>query len=198
MKTAYSSLATLACLLTFALIVVHLQAVQEGYDWHGQFISELALGKQGWLMSGAFLAVALACVSFALTLRSEYQNVPSTSRFQIKHFLIVSLIAAAIAFLGAGLVTLQDDAMTHITFVLFAFVVIMITMFTVLRTSPRLELRIGAISAIFIVALALLLVRWQILESGAGQRLSAAGILGWMAHVEVSLLIWSRPLPRGR
>jgi hypothetical protein len=191
-KTTRFSLATSACLLAFVLIVAYLQTVQKDYDWHSQFISELALGEQGGLMLGAFLALALACMFFALALRGEYQNASPVSHFPIAYFLIALPIVAAITFLGAGVVTLHDDAMVHINFVLSSFVAIMMAMFIVLRTGPRLELRLGAIVAIFIIAFALLLDRLQILDSGAVQRLTAIGVLGWMAYVEIYLLFWKK------
>lgn len=172
-------------LLVFALIVVCLQSVQEGYDWRAQFISELALGEQGEWMLGAFFFIALACLFFAQLLRNAAQrSLPCL----FSRLMRVLFSIAAAAFLGAGLVTLQDHATTHILFVLLAFSALMVAIWIVLRHGAHLALRIGSAIAFCLVAVALLLNHQQILEPGTGQRLTAVGILGWMAFVDIILL----------
>jgi hypothetical protein len=181
MKAVYSSCFTLGCLLVFVLIVTCLQTVQKGYDWHAQFISELALGEQGGMMQGAFMALALSCASFARSLHALF--------YRCQPMLASALAAlcaiAAISFPCAGFVTLRDHATGHIIFVAFAFMAITLTIFIVLRASPCFALRVGAALAVFIIIAALLLTG---LQAGESQRLAAIGVLGWMAFVEVFLL----------
>jgi hypothetical membrane protein len=61
---------TLAGLATFPLIVTALHVIQRGsYDPATQAVSELALGRAGWLMAVAFPAAGLAILAFAVLIR---------------------------------------------------------------------------------------------------------------------------------
>jgi hypothetical membrane protein len=62
---------TLIAIATFPAIVVALHLVQltDGYDGGRQAISELALGRAGWLMTVAFGALALGTYLLAVLLR---------------------------------------------------------------------------------------------------------------------------------
>jgi hypothetical protein len=180
-----NALGSLGSLLAFAGIVVYLQRVQEGYDWRAQFISELALGAQGAWMLGAFISVALACCFGAQSLRNaaEWRLPCPFPRVMRALFFI-----AAAAFLGAGLVTLQDHVNLHLLFVALAFFALMLSIWIVLRYSTHLAFRIGSAIAFGLVAFALLLASLQIIEPGTSQRLAAAGLLGWMAFADIVLI----------
>ncbi len=61
---------TLAGLATFPVLVVLLHLIQRGsYDPASQAVSELALGRAGWLMAVAFPAAGLGVLGFAALLR---------------------------------------------------------------------------------------------------------------------------------
>ncbi|MDR0736165.1 MAG: DUF998 domain-containing protein [Zoogloeaceae bacterium] len=175
----WRGLGAFSCLLSFAGIVVYLQETQEGYDWKSQFMSELALGAQGWLMALGFLLLALAIVFHAAAM--EKMGFASSTHVIWTRCLFHG---AAAAFLGAGLVNLRMDAALHIAFVLLAFILMLLPLFLILRESLRPVPRVGAALAILTVVLALLLAKWQILEPGEGQRLCALGLLGWLAYGE--------------
>jgi hypothetical protein len=168
------------CLLVFTGIVVYLQEIQEHYDWERQFMSELALGRQGGLMCLAFMFLALALVFHAGTVKRMRFAPASWSRVPgwLAH-------GAAAAFIGAGLVNLQDDAALHIACVLLAFILMLLSLFFILRESVCRALRVGAVLSILTVACALLLAKLQILEPGQTQRLCALGFLGWLVYAEI-------------
>ena len=61
---------TLAGLATFPVLVVLLHLIQRGsYDPAAQAVSELALGRAGWLMAVAFTAAGLGVLGFAGLIR---------------------------------------------------------------------------------------------------------------------------------
>ncbi|MDR2688925.1 MAG: hypothetical protein LBB76_04120 [Azoarcus sp.] len=171
---------SLCCLLAFTLIVIWLQKVQaadDAYDWRLQFMSELALGTSGGWMLTAFLFLALSCLGFAFSLHGFSRA--------CHRFLLVTFSVAAGSFLGAGLVSLRDHAMMHILFVLLAFSFLLAGMWGVFRVLSDLRLRLGTALAFAVIVIALLMVDGQLLAPGTGQRLVAAGCLGWMAYVLV-------------
>jgi hypothetical protein len=62
--------ATLAALATFPILVLVLHLIQRGsYDPVSMAVSELALGRAGWLMAVAFCAAAAGMFGFAVLLR---------------------------------------------------------------------------------------------------------------------------------
>jgi hypothetical protein len=61
---------TLAALATFPILVLALHLIQRGsYDPVSMAVSELALGRDGWLMAVAFSAAAVGMFGFAALLR---------------------------------------------------------------------------------------------------------------------------------
>jgi hypothetical protein len=175
MKTGICAAFTLCSLLAFTRIVIWLQEVQaahEAYDWRVQFMSELALGKSGAWMLAAFSCLALSCLGFAFSLRA----------LSCRRFLLLLFAVAATSFLGAGLVSLRDHALAHIAFVMLAFTAIMAGMWVVFRALDNLYVRLGTALAFAVIVIALLMANGQLLAPGEGQRLAAAGCLGWMAY----------------
>ncbi|MDR1350675.1 MAG: DUF998 domain-containing protein [Zoogloeaceae bacterium] len=184
------SCGTLACLLVFVLIILLLHGIREDYDGHSQLISELALGKGGFMMIFAFLALAGACICLSSALSRAFHKNRS---LLLNRMQALSFGFAAAGFLGAGAITLQEDAPTHIACVLLAFTTLLLAMFIVLRAAPCRALRRGALMAILVVIVALLPIG---LQAGEAQRLIASGILGWMAYVGIFLLSQSGARPR--
>ncbi len=84
---------TLAGLITFPVLVVLLHLIQRGsYDPTSQAVSELALGRAGWLMAVAFPAAALGVLGFAALIRRTDPGAVATPVLAI-----VSSIATALA-----------------------------------------------------------------------------------------------------
>jgi hypothetical protein len=70
MSTRTLATATLAALTTFPILVLALHVIQaDSYDPAVQAVSELALGRAGWLMAVAFCAAGLGMLGFAALLR---------------------------------------------------------------------------------------------------------------------------------
>jgi Protein of unknown function (DUF998) len=61
--------AALAAVLLFPLLVIVEQAIQHGYSPARQAISELALGKEGWLQAVAFCSLAFGTYVLAVLIR---------------------------------------------------------------------------------------------------------------------------------
>jgi hypothetical protein len=63
--------ATLTALALFPVLVLLLHLIQRGsYDPASQAVSELALGRDGWLMAIAFCSAGLGMLGFAVLLRT--------------------------------------------------------------------------------------------------------------------------------
>jgi hypothetical protein len=60
---------------TFVVVLVGLHGLKPEIDPSWRFISEYAIGEHGWLMSAAFLALALAHAALAVALWSELRTV---------------------------------------------------------------------------------------------------------------------------
>src|SRR5881398_1531081 len=70
LSTRTLATATLAGLATFPVLVTVLHVVQRGsYDPASQAVSELALGRAGWLMAVAFPAAGLGVLGFSALIR---------------------------------------------------------------------------------------------------------------------------------
>jgi hypothetical protein len=70
LSTSSLTTATLAALATFPMLVLVLHLIQRGsYDPVLMAVSELALGRAGWLMAVAFVAAAVGMFGFAMLLR---------------------------------------------------------------------------------------------------------------------------------
>jgi hypothetical protein len=54
--------------LTFLVLLAALHIIQSDVDPSWNFISEYQVGRFGWLMSAAFLAMALSCISLSVAL----------------------------------------------------------------------------------------------------------------------------------
>ena len=60
--------------IAVGLIIVALHAVKPEFEPSWRFISEYAIGRQGWIMKGAFLIWAASCAALALALRQDAQT----------------------------------------------------------------------------------------------------------------------------
>jgi hypothetical protein len=164
------------CPLGFAGIVFYLQNRQPAYDWQTQFMSELALGAQGAMMTGAFGLLATGAVSLIPCLRS-----PCRDAAWVQWLLSGLLGAAAVAFAVAGAVTLERAVTVHVASVGVAFVAVATAAFIVFRHRGFGWLRWFSLAALLLALTALGLGNGGWLEPGAAQRLTALGILGWMS-----------------
>lgn len=174
MKTQQrNSLITFSGIAGFLISVVflHIKQIPTGYDPATQLMSELALGKQGFVMLFAFLSLALASAGAECILR--FNKAPL--------IMSVLLALAALSFAGAGYFKLGQATEIHISLVGFAFILLGLSMYL----TPRLVHGFHSLKAYTIcwglcVGTALSVVLGQgILPMGIAQRLAAACILVW-------------------
>lgn len=136
--TARLALAGAATTLVFPLLVVALQVIQRGsYSPMRQAMSELALGRDGWLMAVAFCSLA---VGSALLARLMHEL--AGSRIATTLLGVAAALTALSAFVHAD----GDTSKTtvhggiHQTAGILTFVAILVAMFFVaprLRSQPR-------------------------------------------------------------
>lgn len=79
-----------------ALIIVALHAIKPEFEPSWRFISEYAIGANGWIMTLAFLIWASSCAALALALRREVRTWPGRIG-------VVVLLIVAAALVPAGL-----------------------------------------------------------------------------------------------
>jgi hypothetical protein len=85
----------LAGTLAVALIVVALHAIKPEFEPSWRFVSEYAIGRQGWIMKLAFLIWAASCAALAFALSRE--TLPRRGRIGIA---LLWLVAVALVFAG--------------------------------------------------------------------------------------------------
>lgn len=79
LSTRTLALASVACLAVFPVIVVALNLVQgSDYSARLQAMSELALGRDGWLMFLAFISMGAGMLALALVMRREFPKAWTT------------------------------------------------------------------------------------------------------------------------
>lgn len=112
-------LVAVACLIFFVAVVASLPLAQRGhYHLVSQTISELALGRWGWLMNVAFVVLGVGTAALALALRTVVPAATWTSRLLLAAapFDVVSALfhavlmghpmtGRAIVHVGAGITT---------------------------------------------------------------------------------------------
>ncbi len=120
----YKSIITVLGVLGFVTIVTVLHFVQTDYDPIHQLMSELALGKYGSFMLAAFFSFSVA-VFFAQLILADYKN-----SLLIRILLLISSFSLA----GAGIYELGEHTELHVMLVMFAFILIVLSMYL----TPRL------------------------------------------------------------
>jgi hypothetical membrane protein len=169
---------TLAGIGSFIGIVSFLQWIQTDYSPVYQLMSELALGRYGWLMLIAFLSLAIAVFAAQQTLYS----------YQVTSSLIQNLLKiAALCLVGAGIFKLGESTTWHVALVTLAFILLIFSMYLL----PKLVLDfqrpfftavcwlLGLSATIFIG------LGTSIIPIGLAQRLSASCLLLWLIWLVV-------------
>ncbi len=175
----------------FLAIVIALHLLQPGYDPRTQFMSELALGRFGGLLVGAFggLAAALAAIAMGFHLHA----------FPL--FLSLLLGGGALCFLLAGIITLALSSQVHIALVAIAFVLCGLAMYLL----PRCNLAIFSDWRAYVLSWGSGLLMCgatglggNVLPEGIAQRLSAMALLFWLSFVAWRLARRNAPGTAGR
>lgn len=117
---------TLAGVATYVAIVGALHIIQrDNYHPLSQAVSELALGKDGWLMAIAFCAAGTGMISFALLIRRTLQSIVAPVMLTISGLL--SFVSAAFHADGNTNTTLHGQI--HQTAGILSFVLVIASMF---------------------------------------------------------------------
>lgn len=160
----------------FLAIVIALHLLQPGYDPRTQFMSELALGRFGGLLVGAFCGLAAALAAIAMGFRLH----------GFPPLLSLLLGGGALCFLLAGLITLALSAQVHIALVAIAFVLCGLAMYLLPRCNHAI-FSDGRACA-FSWGSGLLMcgatgLGGGVLPEGIAQRVSAVALLFWLSFV---------------
>jgi hypothetical protein len=92
----------------FVLLLGSLHLIETEFDPTWRFISEYALGEFGWLMSLAFVAIAVSLASIGVAVFSRVRNVIGYIGLAIFVLAVVGLLIAA-AFKTDPIFTKQED-----------------------------------------------------------------------------------------
>ena len=178
MKNNYiDSLITLAGVIGFVVIVTYLHFAQAGYDPVHQFMSELALGRHGFLMLWAFMSFALAVAGSIIILAA----------YGVHPVIKMLLGMASLSLAGAGIFKLGADTTLHISLVALAFFLVVLSMYLIPRTTAAFQKPLIATFCWGLGAGTALCVGLGQgpLPIGIAQRLAAACILLWLVWLAV-------------
>jgi hypothetical membrane protein len=185
-STRWLATTALAGLVTFPVLVVALHLIQ-GRQYHPltQAVSDLALGRQGWLLAIAFCAAGAGLICLAILLRR------TVSRSVVAPVLLA--IAALFVFVAAAFHADGDAPTTlhgqiHVTASLISFVLMIAAMFVCSRrfrldpawrrlALPTLVWAFSTVGAFFLIG------ALGDAYFGLGQRIFIATWLTWLITV---------------
>lgn len=113
LTTTHSRVAARLSLFTAALflgLLAVLHIIKPELDPSWRMISEYAIGDNGWLMSLAFLSLALSCVSLVIALRGQVPTGGGTIGLGL--FLVTALGLTIAGFFKTDPITISPDAVT--------------------------------------------------------------------------------------
>ena len=179
-KYRYVGLTVIAGAIGFVFIVVFLHIAHPNYDLMNQQMSELALGKYGFLMFFAFCSFALSVLSVLIGLQ---QHKPPAI---IKLFLAI----AAISLFGAGLFRLDNATNLHITLVAISFVLIVVVMYLVPRHVGTFKTFADKITSwsLATATTACVALSQNLIPLGIAQRGAALFILVWLVWIGIKYM----------
>ncbi|HTM43708.1 MAG TPA: DUF998 domain-containing protein [Polyangiaceae bacterium] len=169
-----SGIGTLVGATGFLGVIVTLDLLQPTYDFRRQLISELVYGAGGRWLVAAFALLAASVFLAARGLRSG-----GASRL-----VQVLMHGAALGFLAAGIWTLRDAPLLHVSAVAFAFVSLVSSMALLPRT-PHIAHIISPSTSWLLAGVATLSVGMAdtLLPLAIAQRITAATTLLWLIIV---------------
>ena len=205
-RSDLTSRAAAACLLVFVVVVAALPVAQRGhYDVVSQAISELALGRLGWLMNVAFVVLGLGTALLASALHAQVPGARWTVRLLLAAAPLDVVSAVFHASLGHG--PMPTTAVVHVAAGISTWLLTIGAMFCAvrpLRAAPAWRSLAGptrvwaCTSLVSLVALGPNVVGQD--HFGLGQRVTVATFTSWMLVFAVRLARAPRlsPEPAGR
>ena len=107
-----AALASLAAAALFLVLLALLHVIKPEFDPSWRFISEYAIGNQGWLMIVAFFALALSCASLGIAIRSEVRTTSGKIGLALLIVVAVTLILAGV-FVADPITATKEELTTH-------------------------------------------------------------------------------------
>ena len=193
---------TLAGLATFPLLVTALHVIQrDTYDPVSQAVSELALGRSGWLMAIAFPASGLAMASFGVLIRRTDPGAVAVP--------VLAVVSGVCSVLAAVFRADPENASTvhgavHQFLGLGSFLTVIAAMFVCARRFRRVEMwqRFATPSLLWALASCATFLLVPVLGAdrfGLAQRLVLVVWLSWpislAAHARQAAAAAAVPLP---
>jgi hypothetical protein len=179
-------LAAVATTAVFPLVVVVLQIVQAGhYHPLRQAVSELALGRAGWLMAIAFCSIGTGSLLAALVLRQIAMH-PRVGPALVAVAGLLSFVSAFVHADGSGPTTTHGRI--HQFVGIATFILILAAMFSLVRAlrstpawrrlaTPTLAWAFAAVTCFFLVPIS------GTAYFGVTQRLMLATFISWQLTV---------------
>ena len=184
-------LAAVATTAVFPLVVVVLQIVQAGhYHPLRQAVSELALGRAGWLMAIAFCSIGTGSLLVALVLRQIVTH-PRVGPALLAVAGLLSFVSAFVHADGSGPTTTHGRI--HQFVGIATFILILAAMFSLVRAlrgtptwgrlaTPTLAWAFTAVTCFFLVPIS------GTAYFGVAQRLMLATFISWQLTVSIYAL----------
>jgi hypothetical membrane protein len=188
-SSASLPLAALASTAVFPLIVIALHVVQSGhYHPLSQAVSELALGRAGWLMAIAFCSIGTGSLLVAVVLRRIATH-PRVAPTLLAISGLLSFVSAFVHADGSGPTTTHGQI--HKFVGIATFILITAAMFSLVRAlrgdpawrpmaTPTLAWAITAVAAFFLIPIS------GNAYFGVAQRIMLATFISWQLTISVS------------
>ncbi|MDP9223698.1 MAG: DUF998 domain-containing protein [Actinomycetota bacterium] len=187
-SSASLPLAAFATTAAFPFLIVVLHFVQLGhYHPLRQAVSELALGRAGWLMAIAFCSSGIGSLLIAIVLR-RIATQPRVAPTLLATTGLLSFVSAFVHADGSGPTTTHGQI--HQFVGIATFLLIIAAMFTLVRpfrrdpvwrsvATPTLAWAIAAVACIFLVPIS------GAAYFGVAQRILLATLLSWLLTVSL-------------
>jgi hypothetical protein len=187
-SSASLPLAAFATTAVFPLVVVVLHVAQRGhYHPLSQAVSELALGRAGWLMAIAFCSIGIGSLLIALALR----RIATHPRVAPALLAVTGLLGFVSAFVHAdGSSTTTTHGRIHQFVGIATFILIVAAMFSLVRAfrrdpawrpiaTPTLAWALTAVASFFLVAIS------GNAYFGVAQRVMLATFISWQLTISL-------------
>jgi hypothetical protein len=187
-SSASLPLAAFATTAVFPLVVVALHVVQSGhYHPLSQAVSELALGRAGWLMAIAFCSIGTGSLLIALTLRRIATHTRVAPALLATSGLL-SFVSAFVHADGSGPTTTHGQI--HKVVGIATFILITAAMFSLVRAfrrdpvwrqmaTPTLAWALAAVASFFLIPIS------GNAYFGVAQRIMLATFISWQLTISL-------------
>jgi hypothetical protein len=96
----------------FLVLLAALHVLKPEFEPSWRFVSEYAIGRHGWIMTVAFLFLALSCLATVIAIRSQVETIGGKIGLALLLVVAASLAVAGI-FVADPITTTKDQLTTH-------------------------------------------------------------------------------------